>query len=188
MYFVCGEMQGNAEAACWQHAGRFPNRHLPNRQTFQSVHRLLREHGTFHPQRVIAGHRRTAGLEECILHTVEMLPNISAHRTASTVGVSHTSVWRTLWEQLLHPYHFQWVQTLQPADALCDIIFVNGCCISLHLILFLPLVYCLQMRCALHEAGYWMYTMHTHGLTKTHDKREICATSINFQSASGQAL
>jgi hypothetical protein len=70
---------------------------------------------------------------------------------------------------------------------LCDNIFVDGCCISLHLILFSPLVFCLQTR-ALHKAGYWMYTMHTHGLTKTHDKREICAISLNFQATSGQAL
>jgi hypothetical protein len=70
---------------------------------------------------------------------------------------------------------------------LCDNIFVDGCCVSLHLILFSPLVYCLQARRALHETGYWMYTMHAHGLEKTHDKREICATSISFKSASGQA-
>jgi hypothetical protein len=89
MHFVYGEMQGNTKAAHWRYAKRFPNRRLPNRRTFQSVHRLLREHGTFRPQRVNAGrqrHRRTAGLEERI-HTVEMLPNISTHCTASMVGI-----------------------------------------------------------------------------------------------------
>jgi hypothetical protein len=119
MHFVYGEMQGNTEATCRQYAERFPNRRLSNRRTFQSVHHLLCKHGAFHPQRVNAGcqlHRRTAGLEQCILHTVEMLPNISTRRTASIVGISHMSVWRTLREQLLHLYHFQRVQALLPAD------------------------------------------------------------------------
>jgi hypothetical protein len=37
---------------------------------------------------------------------------------------------------------------------LCDNIFVDGCCVSLHLILFSPLVCCLQTRRALYEAEY----------------------------------
>jgi hypothetical protein len=56
-------------------------------------------------------------LEERIPHTVEILPNISTRRTASTVGISHMSVWRTLREQLLQQYHFQRVQALLPEDA-----------------------------------------------------------------------
>jgi hypothetical protein len=120
MHFVCGEMQGNPEAARRRYAERFPNRRLPNRRNFQSVHRLLRGHGTFRPQRVNAGrqrHRRTTGLEERIPHTIEVPLNISTRSTASTVGISHMSVWRTLRGQLLNPYHFQRVQALLPADA-----------------------------------------------------------------------
>jgi hypothetical protein len=37
---------------------------------------------------------------------------------------------------------------------LCDNIFVDGCCVSLHLVPFSTLVCCLQTRRALHEAGY----------------------------------
>jgi hypothetical protein len=105
MHFVYGEMQGNTEAARRRHAERFPNS-----RAFQYVHRLLREHDSLRPQRVDAGrqrHRRTTGLEERILQTVKMLPNISTRRTASTVGISHASIWRALREQLLHSYHFQ---------------------------------------------------------------------------------
>jgi hypothetical protein len=66
MHFIYGEMHGNTEAARRRHAERFPNRRLPNRQTFQYVHRLLREDGTFRPQRVDAG--RNVAVEQQASH------------------------------------------------------------------------------------------------------------------------
>jgi hypothetical protein len=72
------------------HIGDMPNN--PQTGGLFSLSIVSCEHGTFRPQRINAGHQRhhrTAGLEERMLHTVEMLPNISTRHTASMVGISH---------------------------------------------------------------------------------------------------
>jgi hypothetical protein len=53
-----------------------------------------------------------------ILNLVEENPGSSIRRWAYRVGVSPYTVWRTLKEQGLHPYHIQLVQGLKPEDLL----------------------------------------------------------------------
>lgn len=49
MHFVYGYSNGNAAQAQREYARRFPNRRIPERRTFESVHRRLRERGSFQP-------------------------------------------------------------------------------------------------------------------------------------------
>jgi hypothetical protein len=55
-------------------------------------------------------------LEPEILQAVEEEPNVSCGRLALRMGVSSFTIWRTLHEQGLHPYHLQRVQHLKPED------------------------------------------------------------------------
>jgi hypothetical protein len=73
------------------------------------------------------------------------------------------SVWRTLREQLLHPYHFQRVQALLPADAPLWNIFVDGCSvsISLHLILFTTCVLFTDEACFTQSGILNVHNAHT---------------------------
>jgi hypothetical protein len=53
-------------------------------------------------------------LEPEILQAVEEEPNVTCRRLALRMGVSSFTIWRTLHEQGLHPYHLQRVQHLKP--------------------------------------------------------------------------
>jgi hypothetical protein len=55
-------------------------------------------------------------VEEEILHRVVEDSSISTRQIAREFGVSHWTVWRTLKESLLYPYHFQRVQSLSTHD------------------------------------------------------------------------
>jgi hypothetical protein len=65
-------------------------------------------------------------IEAEILQAVEEEPNVSCRRLALRMGVSSFTIWRTLHEQGLHPYHLQRVQHLKPEDPPHRIHFVNG--------------------------------------------------------------
>lgn len=45
MQLIYGEAHGNASEARRVYSNKFPNRHLPNRKTFERVDRRLRETG-----------------------------------------------------------------------------------------------------------------------------------------------
>ena len=53
---------------------------------------------------------------ENILEMVQRNPRLSTRRIASCIGVSCMQVWRTLYEEDLHPYHDHRVQHLEPGD------------------------------------------------------------------------
>ncbi|RZB40800.1 DDE 3 and/or HTH Tnp Tc3 2 domain containing protein [Asbolus verrucosus] len=55
-------------------------------------------------------------VEEEILHRVDEDPSTSTRQIAREVGVNHWTVWRTLKESLLYPYHVQRVQSLSAND------------------------------------------------------------------------
>jgi len=53
---------------------------------------------------------------ENILEMVQRSPLLSTRIIASCIGVSCMQVWRTLYEEELHPYHDHRVQHLEPGD------------------------------------------------------------------------
>ena len=119
IHFMYGRGNGNAYEVQRLYRAQFPNRRLPDPRTFTSVHRRLREHGTTHPPNNEGGRPRTVRtpeVEEEILAMVDQTPSTSTRRIAADVGVSHATVWRTLHEQLLYPYHIQRVQALIDRD------------------------------------------------------------------------
>ena len=94
---------------------RFPNRRLP----FSSLHRRLRETGTFttnahdhgRPRRV-----RTPEVEEEILRVFTNRPHASTRGVGYALGIHHVLVWEVLRDQQLHPFHLQRVHALLPED------------------------------------------------------------------------
>lgn len=126
MIRIYGEAGGNASEAKRIYMERFPQRMVPDARTFQRIDQHLRDYGSFEPQYQNCGAVRTQrvlDLEPQILEIVEEEPNISSRRLALRVGVSASTVWRTLHEQGLHPYHVQRVQALQPGDPIRRIAF-----------------------------------------------------------------
>ncbi|XP_017885361.1 histone-lysine N-methyltransferase SETMAR-like [Ceratina calcarata] len=60
--------------------------------------------------------QQNSDLEERILSHIEEDPTMSTRQIATMEGVSHTTVWRTLKDQQMHPYHYQRVQQLEEGD------------------------------------------------------------------------
>lgn len=120
MLLVYGFCQGNARDCVRVYSERFPNRRIPNRKTFTTVERRLRETGRFRPVTADYGRNRTVrvpDVEEEILERVTEDPSTSTRRLSLELGISKNSINRVLREQLLHPYHVQQVQDLFPEDA-----------------------------------------------------------------------
>lgn len=119
MHMTYGAARGNGRAAQRLYAAQFPFRRHPHYSTFAAIHRRLRDSGRFRPTRSDVGrprHTRTARNEEEVLEAVATNPRTNTRAVAYEVGISQASVWRTVHEQLLHPYHIQRVQALTPAD------------------------------------------------------------------------
>lgn len=118
MHFVYGLADGNAAEARRLYQERFPNRRCPDRKTFENIHRLLCEYGTFKPRGGNGGRPRstTPEEEEEILDSVEDTPQISTRQVARQVAIPHWIVWKVLREQGLYPYHLQPVQALLQTD------------------------------------------------------------------------
>lgn len=120
MILVYGYCQQNGQESVRVYIERFPNRRIPNHQTFGAVERRLRETGKFAPTTVNYGRNRiirTPQIEEEILDRVEEDPSASTRRLALEVGVSKNTVNRTLRQQQLHPFHLQPVHDLLPLDS-----------------------------------------------------------------------
>lgn len=121
MVLIYGEVGGNAVRAKELYRERFPNRRIPDSRTFSNTVQHLRDHGSFKLQTQDRGRARTGrilNVEPQILDAVEAEPSISTRRLALRFDVSQFTIWRTLNEQGLHPYHVQRVQALQPGDPL----------------------------------------------------------------------
>ena len=70
--------------------------------------RRLRETGSVLPKNHKIGRGRDpdiVNVEEQIINRVEEDPSASMHEIAREIEVSHWTVWRTLQEYLLCPYH-----------------------------------------------------------------------------------
>lgn len=128
IHLVYGEVRSNALAAERLYRERFPNRHHPSRRMFISLDRRMRETGSLQRSNEGAGNMRstrTPDFEEEVLARVAADPTTSARRISRAMGASHSSVWRVIHEQQLHPYHPQRVHALLVTDfaprvALCQ--------------------------------------------------------------------
>lgn len=119
MHLFYGRANGNGREARRLYVAAYPNRRAPSHKLFARIHTRLRETGTFSPRPRDRGRERfvrTPAVEERILHRVEENPGTSIRRIANMERVSPASVWRTVHEQLLYPYHIQRVQALNPTD------------------------------------------------------------------------
>jgi hypothetical protein len=76
--------------------------------------------------------RNNVNDEEDILREFERNPGNSVRRVAATLGLSQYLVHRTLRQNGLHPYHYQRVQQLLPADEQRRVFFCEG--IFIHFI------------------------------------------------------
>lgn len=120
MHFVYGQANGNTYEARRIYAKRYPKRITPDPRTFTNLHRRLQENGTF-KRNFLGGlnrYTRTPDIEENILNEIANHPETSTRKIASSMNqtVSHQTVWRTLKEQYLYPYHKHGVQALLPRD------------------------------------------------------------------------
>ena len=119
MLLTYSEVHQNSLAAVRRYSEKYSTRRIPNHKTFEEIERCLRENGTLNPLRANSSQqriRRTANVEEEILDAVQLSPSTSTRRLSLRFDVSSTSIWRTLREQQLHPYHVTPVQELLPHD------------------------------------------------------------------------
>jgi len=118
MIYVYGFCDGNSVYAVAEYQQRFPNRRIPTRRVFTRVYQTLRDTGTLPGVRIAAKHDVNEGVneEEGIVQMVQSSPRANTQRIARCLRVPHTSVWRTLHADGMHPYHVQRVQHLGPDD------------------------------------------------------------------------
>ena len=119
MLIIYGEVRRNGRAAQRIYEERFPHRRTPSHTIFVSLQQRLRETGTFQASKADCGvprTRRTLNFEENVLQHLDENSSSSTRTTAHALDVPHTSVWRVLHEQQLHPYHLKKVRALDPVD------------------------------------------------------------------------
>lgn len=110
------------ENCCGRRARRtylrlYPNRALPNHQTFKNIYDRLGESGEFRPKSHIGRPKRiTADQEDEILVRIAEDPELSTRRLSAITGVSKSSIFRILHKEDLRPFHFIPVQNLLPRD------------------------------------------------------------------------
>ncbi|GBN39692.1 hypothetical protein AVEN_129169-1 [Araneus ventricosus] len=108
IHFIMGTANGNGSESQW-----FPNRRLPDRKTSERLHRQLCETGSILASRSDAGCPKTDGalvVEEAILDMGADHPSTSTRAVARQLHASHSTTWRVMKDESLHPYHVQRVQ------------------------------------------------------------------------------
>ncbi|CAL1262564.1 unnamed protein product [Larinioides sclopetarius] len=114
-----GVANGNAREAVRLYRLSLLNRVLPDRRIFQRLHGQPSETGSFLGQRQDTGRPRTSRMTnrvEAILEAVDNQPERNTRTIAREQGCHHTTVWRVLREERLHPCHLQRVQALNTTD------------------------------------------------------------------------
>lgn len=135
MLLTLGECRGNCAAAARLYEGKYPDRRIPNRKTFASIERRLRENGSFRVQRNDCGGPRTARtvqFDEEVLNLIGDDNSISTRSISRNLHVSKSSVHLTLPEQLLCPFHIRRCQDLLPQDTVARLHFCRW--ISNHIL------------------------------------------------------
>lgn len=115
--FVYGFCDGNALAACREYQRRFPNRRQPSRRVFSDTFQRLRECGIGKRSKSGRDIIHTVAQEEAVIDAVIDEPNISIRRISTRLDLAKSFVFKTLHQEVLHPYHLQSVQNLEPGDA-----------------------------------------------------------------------
>ena len=128
MLLVYGFCESNGRESVRVYRERFPNRIVPNHQTFANIVRRLRENGSLKPRTFDRGRQRTTrtvDMEEQILDRVEENPKVSTRHLGLQLTVPKSIVNEVIKEQLIHPYHIQKIQDLLPTDPESRLIFCN---------------------------------------------------------------
>lgn len=120
MHFTYGRANGNSYEARRLYREMYQNRRIPSAKIFQRIHQRLRETGSCKARKNDCGRHRSVrtvvDVEQRILRRVENDHSISVRRISALEGINRHTVWLTLREQLLFPYHLQRVQALNAAD------------------------------------------------------------------------
>ncbi|GFU88356.1 uncharacterized protein TNCV_847491 [Trichonephila clavipes] len=117
MILAYGATDCNGRAAQRLYAERHPVRWTPAHTMFARLHQQLCETGSF--QKAARNRDRTARTElneEIVLDMVETTPSLSTRCIANEIGIPYSSVWRILYDNALHPFHYQRVQSLKECD------------------------------------------------------------------------
>ncbi|GFW34501.1 DUF4817 domain-containing protein [Trichonephila clavipes] len=107
MILVHGATDCNGRATQRLYAEKHPVRRTPAHTMFARLHQQLCGTGSFQKA------ARTELNEEIVLDMVESL---STRGIANEIGISYSSVWRILDDSALHPFHYQYVQSLKECD------------------------------------------------------------------------
>ncbi|EFN71217.1 hypothetical protein EAG_05969, partial [Camponotus floridanus] len=108
MHLTYGAANCNGRAAQRLYQQRYPGRRIPHHSIFESIHRHLRENGSFRRSNGQGRRRsvRTLRFEEQVLAEIENNPSTSTRAIAFNIGISNMNVWNVLREQLLHIYTY----------------------------------------------------------------------------------
>lgn len=115
MVFILGYCNGNAKAARDEYELRYPNRRIPDSKTIRETFLTLRETGSL-PSIRTSYERAFQHDDDNIINAVLRSPGVSTRRLSRRIGVSQSTVWRSLKRHQFHPFHKQKVQHLLPGD------------------------------------------------------------------------
>lgn len=116
MIYAYGAAGGNGLRAQEEYRNLFPNRQrYPDRRTIENTYRIMRETGSI-PRQPVGYAGRVSRDGEDILDAFDQNPSTSTRRVANQLGISHTTVFKTLKQDNRHPYHVTTVQELLPRD------------------------------------------------------------------------
>ncbi|GFY25307.1 DUF4817 domain-containing protein [Trichonephila clavipes] len=110
MILAHGATDCNGRATQRLYAEKHPVRRTPAHTMFARLHQQLCGTGSFQKA------ARTELNEEIVLDMVETTPSLSTRGIANEIGISYSSVWRILDDSALHPFHYQYVQSLKECD------------------------------------------------------------------------
>ncbi|GFU00938.1 uncharacterized protein TNCV_4633791 [Trichonephila clavipes] len=110
MILAHGATDCNGRASQRLYAEKHPVRRTPAHTMFARLHQQLCGTGSFQKA------ARNELNEEIVLDMVETTPSLSTRGIANEIGISYSSVWRILDDSALHPFHYQYVQSLKECD------------------------------------------------------------------------
>ncbi|GFX36566.1 uncharacterized protein TNCV_2031471 [Trichonephila clavipes] len=110
MILAHGATDCNGRATQRLYAEKHPVRRTPAHTMFARLHQQLCGTGSFQKA------ARTELNEEIVLDMIETTPSLSTRGIANEIGISYSSVWRILDDSALHPFHYQYVQSLKECD------------------------------------------------------------------------
>ncbi|GFY45065.1 DUF4817 domain-containing protein [Trichonephila inaurata madagascariensis] len=93
IHFIYGVADGNAQNARQLYGKQFPSRRLPNRKTFERLHRRLRKTGSFVSGMYDTGRSmKTPELAKALLHVFKGQRETSTRTVSATANLSHMMV------------------------------------------------------------------------------------------------